>query len=135
MNKRTPRGEIITRTIAMPGDTNANGDIFGGWIMAQMDIASGIIAKHTAKCRVATVAVDRMEFHKPVHVGDTVACYGELIKVGRTSMQIHIEVWCQRDIKDDYFIVTEAQFTYVAIDDDGRPIPVYREDNPAPNQA
>jgi len=72
-----PNGSLITRTIAMPADTNANMDIFGGWIMSQMDIASGIIAKNTAKSRVATVAVDSMTFHKPVHVADTVACYGE----------------------------------------------------------
>ncbi len=119
-----PHGELITRTIAMPADTNANMDIFGGWIMSQMDIASGIIAKNTAKGRVATVAVDSMTFHKPVHVADTVACYGDLIKVGNTSMKIKIEVWCQRDMNKDLFLVTEAIFTYVAINDQGQPVPV-----------
>jgi acyl-CoA thioesterase YciA len=123
---RIPAGELITRTIAMPGNTNANGDIFGGWIMSQMDIASGIIAKSIARTRVATVAVDGMSFLHPVLVGDTVACYGKLVKVGRTSMNISIEVWSQRFIQSAHICVTEAQFTYVAIDDDGKPTPVER---------
>ncbi len=123
-NKASPKGELITRTIAMPADTNANQDIFGGWIMSQMDIASGIIAKNTAKSRVATVAVDGMTFHKAVHVADIVACYGELLKIGNTSMKINIEVWCQRDLNKDQFLVTDAVFTYVSIDDEGKSIPV-----------
>ena len=118
---RQPYGELITRTIAMPGDTNANGDIFGGWIMSMMDIASGIIAKSTARTRVTTVAVDAMTFHHPVHVGDTVACYGKLEKIGRTSMKICMEVWSQRHIQSEHICVTEAIFTYVSIDDDGKP--------------
>jgi len=126
-NKKDPSGELLTRTIAMPADTNANGDIFGGWIMSQMDIASGIMAKSTARSRVATVAVDAMAFHFPVQVGDTVACYGELLGIGRTSMKILIEVWAQRALDNQYFCVTEAQFTYVAINEEGKPIPVTRK--------
>ncbi len=126
LEKEKPTGELLTRTISMPADTNANGDIFGGWIMSQMDIASGIMAKSVARSRVATVAVDGMAFHHPVHVGDTVACFGDLVKIGTTSMKIQIEVWSQRALKDEYFCVTEALFTYVAIDDKGKPIPVKR---------
>ncbi len=122
--ERVSAGELITRTIAMPGNTNANGDIFGGWIMSQMDMASGIIAKSIARTRVATVAVDAMAFLHPVHVGDTVACFGKLEKIGRTSMKISIEVWSQRHIQSEYICVTEALFTYVAIDDEGKPTPV-----------
>ncbi len=121
---REPNGELITRTIAMPADTNFNGDIFGGWIMSQMDIASGIIAKSTSRTRVTTVAVDGMTFLHPVLVGDTVACFGKLEKIGRTSMRIRMEVWSQRHIQSEYICVTEATFTYVAIDDDGNPTPV-----------
>ncbi len=125
-NKIKPVGELLTRTVPMPADTNANGDIFGGWIMSQMDIASGIMAKAVAKSRVTTVAVNGMTFHHPVHVGDTVACFGELKRIGTTSMNIQVEVWSQRSIQDIYFCVTEALFTYVAIDDEGKPIPVKR---------
>ncbi len=120
-SSRTPNGELITRTIAMPADTNTNGDIFGGWIMSMMDIASGIIASSTARTRVTTVAVDGMTFHQPVLVGDTVACYGKLEKIGNTSMKINMEVWSQRHIQSKHICVTEAIFTYVSIDDDGKP--------------
>lgn len=120
-NSRTPYGELITRTIAMPADTNFNGDIFGGWIMSMMDIASGIIASSTARSRVTTVAVDGMTFHQPVQVGDTVACYGKLEKIGNTSMRIRMEVWSQRHIQSRHICVTEAIFTYVSIDDEGKP--------------
>ncbi len=118
---REPVGELITRTLAMPANTNFNGDIFGGWIMSLMDIAAGIIAKSTARTRVTTVAVDAMTFLNPVQVGDTVACYGKLEKVGRTSMRIRMEVWVQRHIQSEHICVTEAIFTYVSIDDDGKP--------------
>ncbi len=116
-----PYGELITRTIAMPADTNANGDIFGGWIMSMMDIASGIIASSTARTRVTTVAVDGMTFHQPVQVGDTVACYGKLEKIGNSSMRICMEVWSQRHIQSKHICVTEAIFTYVSINDEGKP--------------
>jgi len=123
-NIRMPRGELITRTIAMPGDTNFNGDIFGGWIMSLMDIASGIIASSTARTRITTVAVDGMTFHQPVHVGDTVACYGKLESIGNSSMKIHMEVWSQRHIQSEHVCVTEALFTYVSINDQGKPIKI-----------
>jgi len=118
---RTPKGELITRTIAMPADTNFNGDIFGGWIMSLMDIASGIVASSTARTRVTTVAVDGMTFLQPVQVGDTVACYGKLEKIGKSSMRIAMEVWSQRHIQSKHICVTEAIFTYVSINDDGKP--------------
>src|SRR5213083_2939266 len=91
-----PKGELVIRTIAMPADTNPNGDIFGGWVMSQMDLGSGILASKTAKTRVVTVAVEGMSFLHPVRVGDTVACYAWVEKIGRTSMIIPVEVWVQR---------------------------------------
>jgi len=122
-----PQGRLLLRTMAMPADTNPNGDIFGGWLMSQMDIAGGILAYETACGRAATVAADKIVFHRPVSVGDVVACYGELIKIGNTSMQIHIEVWVHSasfDSLNEQRLVTEALFTYVAIDKDGQPRPV-----------
>ena len=122
-----PQGRLLLRTMAMPADTSPNGDIFGGWLMSQMDIAGGILAYETACGRAATVAADKIVFHRPVSVGDVVACYGELIKIGNTSMQIHIEVWVHSasfDSLNEQRLVTEALFTYVAIDKDGQPRPV-----------
>jgi acyl-CoA thioesterase YciA len=122
---RQPKGELVIRTMAMPADTNAHGDIFGGWLMAQMDLGAAILAQQVAKSRVTTVAVDGMAFHWPVRVGETVACYATLERVGRTSMTIHIEVWVQRHDSVQQ-CVTEAVFTYVALDSDGKPWPVTR---------
>ena len=122
-----PKGELVIRTVAMPADTNPNGDIFGGWIMSQMDIGSGILASKTAKTRVATVAVEGMSFLQPVKVGDTVACYAWVERIGRTSMRIPVEVWVQPYRKTEQTRVTRAVFTYVALDDNGRPIPVIRD--------
>jgi len=122
-----PRGELVIRTIAMPADTNANGDIFGGWLMSQMDLGSGILAAKTAKARVTTVAVDAMSFLHPVWVGDTVDCYAWVERIGRTSMKIPVEVWVHRRMTGKRTLVTHAVFTYVAIDDQGKPIPVQRE--------
>ena len=119
-----PKGELVIRTVAMPADTNPNGDIFGGWIMSQMDIGSGILASKTAGTRVATVAVEAMKFLQPVKVGDTVACYAWVERIGRTSMAIPVEVWVQPYRKTEQTLVTRAVFTYVALDDNGRPIPV-----------
>jgi len=121
-----PKGELVIRTIAMPADTNPSGDIFGGWIMSQMDLGSGILAAKTAKCRVVTVAMDGMSFLEPVQVGDTVACYAWVEKIGRTSMTIPVEVWVQRYMSGQQVRVTRGVFTYVAVDTDGRPIPVQR---------
>src|ERR1051325_3541063 len=93
-----PRGELVIRTIAMPADTNANGDIFGGWLMSQMDLGSGILAAKTAKARVTTVAVDAMSFLHPVWAGDTVDCYAWVERIGRTSLKIPVEVWVHRRV-------------------------------------
>ena len=120
-----PQEKMLLRTLAMPADTNPNGDIFGGWIMAQMDIAGGIMAKEIACGRVATVAVESMKFLKPVKVGDVVCCYGDLVSIGSTSIRLHLEVWVkpisldQTALRGEHFQVTEADFIYVAIDDQG----------------
>lgn len=121
-----PKGELVIRTIAMPADTNPNGDIFGGWIMSQMDLGSGILAAKTAKTRVVTVAMKGMSFLQPVRVGDTVACYAWVEKIGRTSMTIPVEVWVQRYMDGEQVRVTHGVFTYVAVDREGKPIPVRR---------
>lgn len=120
---RLPDGALILRTLAMPSDTNANGDIFGGWIMSQMDMGGAILAKELAQGRVVTVSVDSMSFLRPVAVGDVVCCYGKCVKVGRTSMQVKVEVWIKKvaDGSRDRYCVTEALFTFVAIDKNGRP--------------
>jgi acyl-CoA thioesterase YciA len=122
----TPCGELVMRTLAMPADANGNGDIFGGWLMAQMDLGGAILARHTARSRVTTVAIDGMSFLHPVAVGDTVTCYARLVRIGRTSMKIDVEAWVQHYITDTQVRVTEGVFTYVAIDDTGRPHPVKR---------
>jgi acyl-CoA thioesterase YciA len=122
-----PKGELVIRTIAMPKDTNPNGDIFGGWLMSQMDLGSGILAAKTAQTRVVTVAMEGMSFLHPVRVGDTVACYAWVEKIGRTSMVIPVEVWVQRYMHGEELRVTHGVFTYVAVDSEGRPIPVRRE--------
>ena len=124
------RGTLLLRTLAMPADTNANGDIFGGWIMSQLDLAGGILAKEISKGRVVTVSVGEIVFKKPVEVGDVVCCYGECTRVGRTSMSIHLEVWIKGYLNGETGErekVCEAQFNYVAINDNGRPRPVYPE--------
>ena len=124
-----PHGNLLLRTLAMPADTNPNGDIFGGWIVSQMDIAGGILAKETAQGRVVTVAVDRIQFIRPVKVGDVVCCYGEVERIGTTSITIKLEVWVNPVLREEErdsarFRVTEATFTYVAIDKDGNKRPV-----------
>ncbi len=120
-----PKGELAIRTWAMPADTNPAGDIFGGWLISQMDIAGGITAGVRAQGRVATVAVTGFTFHKPVKVGDVVCCYADIQKVGTTSITIGIEAWVlRRDEPGDRFKVTEGVFTFVALDGDGKPRPV-----------
>ena len=116
-----PRGDLTVRTIAMPADTNANGDIFGGWVMSQMDQAGGIAGVDRAQGRVVTVAVDAMTFIRPVRVGDVLCVYTRVESVGRTSMKIQVEAWARRFRTKLREKVTEATFTFVAIDDDGRP--------------
>jgi acyl-CoA thioesterase YciA len=122
-----PKGELVIRTIAMPADTNPSGDIFGGWIISQMDLGSGILAAKTAKSRVVTVAIEGMSFLHPVKVGDRVACYAWVEKIGRTSMVIPVEVWVQRYMSGEELLVTKGVFTYVALDRDGKPVPVEGE--------
>ena len=116
-----PTGEPVIRTIAMPADTNPNGDIFGGWLMAQMDLAGGSAALRRANGRVATVAVDSMSFHNPVHVGDEVSIYANIIGVGRTSIRIMVEAWRRVRAADHRDRVTSATFVFVAIDEERRP--------------
>ena len=116
-----PSGSPAILTIAMPADTNPAGDIFGGWLMSQMDLAGSSVASHTARGRTATVAVDGMKFHRPVKVGDEVSLYASLIRTGRTSMQIHVEAWRRSRDSDESQMVTEATFTFVALDEEGRP--------------
>lgn len=125
-NFEGPKGELVIRTIAMPADTNPSGDIFGGWIMSQMDLGSGIVAAKTSQSRVVTVAMEGLSFLQPVRVGDTVACYAWIEKIGRTSMTIPVEVWVQRYRSGEQVRVTQGIFTYVAVDAEGKPIPVRR---------
>lgn len=118
-----PNGELVLRTLAMPADTNANGDIFGGWLMAQMDMGGAIQAKEIAEGRVVTVRVDGMTFLKPVAVGDVVCCYARCVRTGRSSMTIHVEVWVKKVSSEPLgqrYRATEAVFTYVAVDDQGK---------------
>lgn len=116
---------VALQTIAMPADTNVNGDIFGGWLMAQMDLGASVPARNRAKGRVATVAVEGMTFHKPVLVGDLVSIHADILKEGRTSLHIGVEVWVTRQPSGDRTKVTEARFIFVAVDSDGkkRPLP------------
>jgi len=121
MDPSAPDTEPVIRTIAMPADTNPSGDIFGGWLMAHMDLAAASVATRRARGRTATVAVDGMSFVKPVMVGDEVSFYGKVIAVGRTSIKVHIEAWRRLREGEETVRVTEATFTFVAIDEHGRP--------------
>jgi len=125
------RGFLALRTTAMPADTNPAGHIFGGWLMSQMDLAGGIHAAIRAQGTVATVAVDGMKFHAPVHVGDEVSCYTTLDKTGRTSLAIRLEVWVRRSGLRTRLLVTSAVFHFVAVDEDFRPRPLPPEDETA----
>ncbi|MDY0882738.1 acyl-CoA thioesterase [Dongia soli] len=116
-----PTSEPALRAIAMPADTNPQGDIFGGWLLSQMDLAGSTAAIRRAKGRVATVAVTSMTFRRPVFVGDELSCYAQVMKVGNTSVTVKIESWVRRGIGDDPIKVTEGIFTYVAIGVDRRP--------------
>ena len=115
-----PEGDLVLQTIAMPADTNANGDIFGGWLMSQMDLGSSVVSRQRARGRVATVAVEAMTFYKPVLVGDVVSIYGSLVKQGKTSMTVHTEVWVTRQPSGDFSKMTEAEFVFVAVDETGK---------------
>ena len=118
-----PRDPAI-RVVAMPADANAYGDIFGGWLLSLMDNGAGLTAARRAKGRAVTVAMDGMVFHQPVKVGDEVSVYAEIERVGRTSMTIAVEAWRRARHQEDSIKVTEAKFTFVAIDEQGRPRPV-----------
>jgi len=119
MSEEKPKGSLALQTIAMPADTNANGDIFGGWLMAQMDLGASVVARTRSNGKVATVAVNAMTFHKPVHVGDLVTIYSELLKEGTTSMHVGVEVWITRLPEGIRLKVTEAKFVFVAVDGEG----------------
>ncbi|KHS48525.1 acyl-CoA thioesterase [Novosphingobium subterraneum] len=123
-----PQGEPAIRITAMPADANPAGDIFGGWLMAQMDMAAGIVAARRAKGRAATIAVEGMTFHHPVHVGDEVSVYASLAKAGRTSMTIDVETWRRARTGEDRQKVTQARFFFVAIDDERKPRPLPQTD-------
>jgi len=125
MTNTPPEGvEPVIRTVAMPADTNPSGDIFGGWLMAQMDLAAGTVAARVARGRAATIAVDEIKFLKPVKVGDEVTLYGKLLKVGSSSMKIEVIAWRRQRYGEYSEQVTSANFTFVALDADGRPRPV-----------
>lgn len=115
-----PQGELALQTVAMPKDTNANGDIFGGWLLSQMDIAGGVAAAEVAGGRVATVAIQGMSFLTPVHVGALVSCYCDILDTGRSSVRVLIEVWINSQHYGEPIKVTEGEFIYVAIDDNKR---------------
>ena len=116
-----PCGDLCTRTLAMPADTNANGDIFGGWLLSQMDIGGGIFASKIAKSRTVTVAIDAMNFRKAVFVGDLVSVHANLVRLGKTSVTVHLEAWVVRRREMRSILVTDGNFTYVSIDDQGKP--------------
>jgi len=116
-----PQGELTIRTIAMPADANPAGDIFGGWVLSQMDIAAGICASERAQCRTVTVALDGMHFIRPVKIGDILCVYTEIQAGGNTSIEIHVEAWVQRDRSRNTVKVTQANFKFVALGVDGRP--------------
>ncbi|MBF0249209.1 MAG: acyl-CoA thioesterase [Alphaproteobacteria bacterium] len=131
--KDRPRGQLAIRLVAMPADLNAGGHVFGGWILSQMDLAGGICASERAQGRVATIAITAMEFHHPVHAGDVLSCWGEVTKVGNTSLTVHVQAWSRRhdgprlvDLK-----VTEGDFVFVALTDAGvkRSVPADQERN------
>ncbi len=122
------KGRLTTRTMAMPADTNPSGDIFGGWVLAQMDIAAGICASQRAQQRVVTVAVEGMSFIRPVKVGDILGVYTDVVEVGKTSMKIHVEAWVRRGQIGLREKVTEAIFKFVALDEDGNPTLVPEKD-------
>ena len=122
-----PRGDLCIRTLAMPADTNANGDIFGGWVLSRMDQAGGIAGVERARGRVVTIALEAMTFIRPVKVGDVLEVYTEVESIGRTSMKMHIEAWARRFQTHAQEKVTDATFTFVAIDDNGKPRPIPKE--------
>lgn len=120
-------GNLTTRTVAMPCFTNPSGDIFGGWVLSQMDIAAGICAGQRAQSRVVTVSLDSMSFIRPVKVGDILGVYTKVIKIGRTSMVINVEAWVRRERIGNREKVTEGKFKFVALNNEGIPVPIPNE--------
>ncbi len=120
-NMEKPCGEMMTRTLCMPKDTNPSGDIFGGWLLCEMDNAGYLLASRIAGGRTVTVAIDAMEFHLPVFVGDTIGCYCEVVKQGKTSITIKVEAWIKRQFEDCYAKATEGVFTFVSVDENRKP--------------
>ena len=115
-----PQGDLTLQTVTFPADTNSAGDIFGGWVLSQMDIAAGTTAAQRAQGRCATVAIDAMRFHAPIHVGDLFSVYTRIVKTGRTSITMRVEAWVRRQRTGEHLMVTEADFTFVAIEASGR---------------
>ena len=119
--------ELVMRVMPMPADVNANGDVFGGWIMAQVDVAGGVLPARIAKGRIATVAVNQFVFKQPVSIGDLLSFYAKVERIGRTSVTVHVEVYAERNPANLHVVkVTEANLTYVAIDREGQPRPIPR---------
>lgn len=125
LKETKPQGTLTIQIVAMPADTNANGDIFGGWLVSHMDMGAGVAARTRSNSRAVTVAIDSLSFIKPVNVGDVVCCYADLLKVGHTSMQFKIEAW-KLSTRKEFYKVSEGIFIFVAIDDAGKPQPVDR---------
>ncbi|MBF92320.1 MAG: acyl-CoA thioesterase [Euryarchaeota archaeon] len=120
-----PKGKLCLQVVAMPSDTNPSGDIFGGWLLSQMDIAGGVFCRSIVKSRVVTVSIESTEFKTPVFVGDTLSCHVSLIKIGNTSLKIHIESWISRGFNNDNQIkATEGIFTFVKVDKNGKPLEI-----------
>ena len=131
LNSETePCGDLCIRTLAMPADTNANGDIFGGWLLSQMDIGGGVFASKIAKSRTVTVAIEAMNFRKPVFVGDLVSVHATLVRSGKTSITVHLEAWVLRRKEMRSILVTDGNFTCVSIDDRGRPQAIKQDQPP-----
>jgi len=125
ITKASPIGELALQTLAMPKDTNANGDIFGGWLVSQMDLAAGIASKKATQGRSVTVAIQNVHFISPVQVGATVSCYTKVVKKGKTSVQINVEVWTSNiSIDDEPTKMADGLFVFVAIDENGKPRPI-----------
>ena len=127
MTDETPKGELTMRVPAMPADANAAGDVFGGWVISQMDLTAGIRGADRARGRVATVAVNALTFKKPVKIGDTLSVYSTIQKVGRTSVTILVEAWAQRHLTRELVKVTEGIFVMVALDAAGQPAEIPAE--------
>ena len=119
-----PKRELVIKVVAMPSDLNPHGDMFGGWIVSQMDLAAYLHIRRIARARIVTVAIDKLVFHKPVYSGDCITCYATTSRVGRTSLTVHIEVIVERLDSNKEELVTEGDFVFVAIGEDRQPIPI-----------